>query len=269
MDDRLPRTPVGCAGCRGGEGLGFAIRAAFHPILDLETERVFAYEALVRGEAGEGAAEVIDRVTSAQRYSFDQACRVTAIREAVAAGIIATGARLSINFLPNAVYSPKACIQLTLATARETGFPPERLIFEFTENEKIETEHLQAIIAAYRALGFGTAIDDFGAGHAGLALLADLPTDLVKLDMALVRGIDRDPRRRAITETTVGLIRRLGADVIAEGVETVAELEIVRLMGVRFVQGFLFGQPALGRLDAFPDWLRRGSGAAVARAATG
>ncbi len=263
---RHDRAPA-CAGCRAGKGLGFTLRTAFHPILDLEGERVFAYEALVRGDKGEGAAEVIGRVTPEQMYSFDQACRVTAIREAVAAGIIDTGAGLSINFLPNAVYSPKACIQLTLATARETGFPPNRLIFEFTENEKIETAHLQSIIAAYRALGFSTAIDDFGAGHAGLGLLADLPTDLVKLDMALVRGIDREPRRRAITEMAVNLIRRLGADVIAEGVETPSELEVVRLLGVRFVQGFLFGKPALGRLDPFPDWLRSHAGPTTGTAA--
>jgi EAL domain-containing protein (putative c-di-GMP-specific phosphodiesterase class I) len=256
MSESPQQRGLACGGCRGGEGLGFAIRAAFHPIIDLEAERVFAYEALVRGDAGEGATEVIARVGPAQMYSFDQACRVMAIRDAVAAGIIETGAGLSINFMPNAVYSPKACIQLTLATARSSGFPADRLIFEFTENEKIETAHLQNIIAAYRALGFSTAIDDFGAGYAGLALLADLPTDLVKLDMALIREIDTDPRRRAITETVVKLIRSLGADVIAEGVETMGELAAVRLLGVRFVQGFLFGEPALGRLDPFPEWLR-------------
>ena len=246
----------GCSGCRDGAGFPLATRAAFHPIIDLHHDRVFAYEALIRGEAGEGAAFVLDQVGAEQMYAFDQACRVTAIRDAVAAGIVATGAKLSINFLPNAVYSPMACIQLTLRTARETGFPADRLIFEFTENERLQTEHVQAIVAAYRQLGFLTAVDDFGAGYAGLGLLAALQTDMVKLDMELIRGIDTDGRKRAVLEALVQLMRRLGTEVIAEGVETEEELAVLGLFGVRYAQGFLFGEPQLGRLQPYPDRLQ-------------
>jgi EAL domain-containing protein (putative c-di-GMP-specific phosphodiesterase class I) len=196
-------------------------------------------------------------VKEAEVYSFDQACRVAAIRDAVTAGIVETGARLSINFLPNAVYSPKACIQLTLSTAKATGFPAERLIFEFTENESLDSAHVANIVAAYRELGFLTALDDFGAGHAGLGLLADLETDLIKIDMALVHGCDRDPRRRVILESLVRLTRRLNVTLIAEGVETEDELAVLKLLGVRYVQGFLFGQPEIGCLLPFPEWLRR------------
>lgn len=198
---------------------------------------------------------MLDQVGEQQLYTFDQACRVAAIRNAVAAGLVETGARLSINFMPNAVYSPKACIQLTLRTAAEVRLPADRLIFEFTENEKIEPEHLRGIINAYRELGFATAIDDFGAGMSGLGLLADLSTDWVKLDMALVRGIDVCPRRRAITETVVQLCRRLRVGLIVEGVETVSELQVLRLLGVRYVQGFLFGEPEIDRLRSYPAWL--------------
>lgn len=233
-----------------------ALRTAFHSIIDLQDETVFAYEALVRGPAGESAGWVLDQVDEQQIYAFDQACRVAAIRGAVAAGILDTDARLSINFMPNAVYSPKACIQLTLRTAAETGFPTERLIFEFTENERIDPDHLRKIITAYRELGFATAIDDFGAGMSGLGLLADLPTDLVKLDMALVRGIDHCARRRLILESVVQLCRRLGVQLIVEGIEEMAELQVLRLFGVRYVQGFLFGEPATDVLPAYPEWLR-------------
>jgi EAL domain-containing protein (putative c-di-GMP-specific phosphodiesterase class I) len=253
----------GCSGCRDGQDFPLATRAAFHPILDLRDERVFAYEALIRGEGGEGAAFVLDQVGPEQLYAFDQACRVTAIRGAVAAGIVATGAQLSINFMPNAVYSPMACIQLTLRTAKETGFPTDRLIFEFTENEKLQTAHVQAIVAAYRQLGFMTAVDDFGAGYAGLGLLAALQTDMVKLDMELIRGIDADGRKRAVLEALVQLMRRLGTELIAEGVETAEELAVLRLFGIRYVQGFLFGQPRLGELTPYPDWLREPQRAAA------
>lgn len=254
--DMGAHTPPRCSGCRDGQGFALATRAAFHPILDLQEQRVFAYEALIRGADGEGAAEVLGQVRPEQMYAFDQACRVTAIREAVAAGIVETGARLSINFLPNAVYSPMACIQLTLKTAREVGFPTDRLIFEFTENERVETAHVQSIIEAYRKLGFMTAVDDFGAGYAGLGLLAALQTDIVKLDMGLVRNINGDSRKRAVLETLMQLMRRLGTKVVAEGVETEEELAVLRLFGVRYVQGFLFAVPELGRLPAFPERLR-------------
>lgn len=242
-----------CTGCRNGHELGFEIRTAFHPIVDLELNRVFAYEALVRGAAGETAFAVLSRVNSDNRYVFDQACRVNAIRDAVAAGILETDAKLSINFLPNAVYSPMACIQLTLATVRETGFPPDRLIFEFTETERIDVEHLKAIVAAYRSLGFETAIDDFGAGHSGLGLLANLQTDIVKLDMDLIRGIDTSLPRRHIVGGIAGLCGKMGIRLIAEGVETDAELQALRELGVRFVQGFIFCRPQIGGLFQLPS----------------
>lgn len=239
-----------CSGCRDGAALEFPIRAAFQPIVDLETGAPYAYEALVRGPAGEGAATVLAQVTATNRYAFDQACRVVAIREAVAGGLLETDARLSINFLPNAVYSPLACIQLTLETAKAVGLPANRLIFEFTESEKIDPEHLRSIVDAYRKMKFKTAIDDFGAGHAGLALLANLQTDTIKLDMDLVRGIDESLSRRIIVEGVVNMAAKLGITVVAEGVETVGELETIRSLGVRYVQGYLFAKPALGVLPA-------------------
>lgn len=237
-----------CSGCRNGRDLGFTLRTAFQPIVDLETGRPYAFEALVRGPAGETAGEVLAAVTDDNRYAFDQACRVNAIREAVAAGLLQTDAKLSINFMPNAVYSPLACIKLTLETALELGLPTNRLIFEFTENEQLDPAHVLSIVRAYRALGFGTAIDDFGAGFAGLALLADLPADTVKLDMALVRNIDVERPRRQIVQSLVGLCRDMGLRLIAEGVETEGELTVLQDLGVRFVQGYLFARPQIGAL---------------------
>lgn len=237
-----------CSGCKDGAALPFEIRTAFQPVIDLKTGKPYAYEALVRGPNGEGAVSVLAQVTPENRYAFDQACRVAAIRDAIAAGILETGASLSINFLPNAVYSPMACIQLTLKTAREAGLPLERIIFEFTENERIESDHLSAIVHAYREIGFRTAIDDFGAGHSGLALLANLRTDIIKLDMELVRGIDTSLPRRIIVGGMVRLASDLGLKIVAEGVETGAELAALASAGIRYVQGYLFAKPALGRL---------------------
>ncbi|HYI40916.1 MAG TPA: EAL domain-containing protein [Allosphingosinicella sp.] len=222
---------------------------AFQPILDLETGAPFAYEALARGLRGEGAASVLDRVTPENRYAFDQKCRVKAIEGAVAAGILDTGARLSINFLPNAVYSPRACIQLTLKTAAAIGFPTERLIFEFTEQEEmIDAGHTAEIIRTYREMGFGTALDDFGAGHAGLGLLARFQPDLIKLDMELVRDIDSSLPRRVIVQGVASMCRTLEIGLIAEGVETAAELETLQALGIRYAQGYLIARPAFEAL---------------------
>lgn len=226
---------------------------AFQPIVDTVTGDPFAYEALVRGAQGESAYEVLSRVTDDNRYAFDQACRVKAIEGAVAAGMLDTPARLSINFLPNAVYSPMACIQLTLKTAARTGFPPERLIFEFTENERIvDTAHVRSIIETYRKLGFATAIDDFGAGHAGLGLLANMQTDLIKLDMDLVRGIEASLPRRMIVESIVRMAAAMDIILIAEGVETIAEYHALRGLGIRYIQGFLLARPGF---EMLPDYV--------------
>jgi EAL domain-containing protein (putative c-di-GMP-specific phosphodiesterase class I) len=241
---------VGCQGCRS-EGDEFNLAMAFQPIVDSATGLPFAYEALVRGPNGESAGEVLAGVTPENRYAFDQRCRVAAIEGAVAAGILETDAKLSINFLPNAVYSPVACIQLTLKTARATGFPTERLIFEFTENEEIaDTDHIKNIVESYRKMGFATAIDDFGAGYAGLGLLAKFQPDLIKLDMELIRAVDSNMPRRLIVESVVRLCEKLGIVVIAEGIETTAEYETLRDLGVRYFQGFLLARPAFQALPA-------------------
>lgn len=239
-----------CQGCKDGRELPFKIKTAFQPIVDLETGRAYAYEALVRGEMGQSAQEILSRVTEENRYSFDQACRVSAIRGAVSAGLLGTDAKLSINFLPSAVYSPLACIRLTLQTAVETGLPASRLIFEFTENEKLDPAHVREIVRAYRALGFATAIDDFGAGHAGLGLLADLATDAIKLDMHLIRNIDASLRRQMIVKSMVSLSRDLGLALVAEGVETREELMTLQTLNIRYVQGYYLARPQVGVLPA-------------------
>lgn len=241
----------GCSGCRQTTAQ-FDLAMAFQPIVDVVDGRVWAYEALVRGPNGEGAGHVLAGVTSENRYAFDQQCRVAAITQAVDAGIVDTGARLSINFLPNAVYSPLACIQLTLKTAAAVGFPTDRLIFEFTENEEmVDTAHVANIVETYRRIGFSTAIDDFGAGHAGIALLSRFQPDIAKLDMALIRDLDASLPRRMIVEGLLRMFERLGITVIAEGVETIAEYDALRAMGIRYMQGYLLARPALRALSGY------------------
>lgn len=251
-----PKNIPACSGCRDGQELGFDFKMAFQPIVDMTDGSPFAYEALVRGPSGEGAADVLAKVTEANRYAFDQKCRVTAIEAAARAGILDSSARLSINFLPNAVYSPQACIRLTLKTAQATGFPTQRLIFEFTENEKMaDPAHVGNIVESYRRMGFGTALDDFGAGHAGLSLLSRFQPDIIKLDMELIRGIEASLPKRVIVSGIVKMCDTLGIMLIAEGVETREELAALRQLDIRYIQGYLLARPGLETLPTItlPD----------------
>lgn len=222
---------------------------AFQPIVDTRSGLPFAYEALVRGPDGAGAGAVLSQVTDANRYAFDQACRVMAIESAMAAGIMESDARLSINFLPNAVYSPMACIQLTLRTAQAANLPNDRLMFEFTENEAMgEPDHVGNIIDTYKRIGFSVAMDDFGAGHSGLGLFARFAPDEIKLDMSLIRGIENSARRRAIVRAVAAMCAELDTLLIAEGVESAAEAATLRALGVRYHQGFYYARPARSAL---------------------
>lgn len=240
-----------CQSCKDGKELDFSFSMAFQPIVDLRNKSVFAYEALVRGTDGSGAASILGRVNEENRYAFDQACRVKAVELAARLQIPCF---VSINFLPNAVYKAETCIRATLNAARRFGFPTERLIFEITENEEVvNKDHLKDIIKEYKLKGFKTAIDDFGAGYSGLNLLAEFQPDIIKLDMSLVRRICKDPVRQAIVQGILGVCKALNIDVIAEGVETNAELQQLLVLGINLYQGYLFAKP---EFEALPkvDW---------------
>ena len=241
---------MSCNGCKDGDPFPIEFTMAFQPIVDMAAGAVWGYEALVRGVDGQGAASVLSSVNATNMYRFDQACRVKAI-EIAGSRMRSRTAKLSINFMPNAVYEPKACIRATLAAAAKVGFDPKRLMFEFTENEKIsDAAHVERIVAEYRQMGFTTALDDFGAGYAGLGLLARMQPDVLKLDIELIRDVDASPAKRAIVSGVVMIAREMGLLVLGEGVETAGELETLRGLGISLFQGYLFGKP---QLEAFVE----------------
>lgn len=243
--------PVGCEGCRNVSDLGFDFAMAFQPIVNVSNRTVFAHEALVRGPNGEGAMSVLSQVTDKNRYSFDQTCRVKAIEQAAALGM---KSMLSINFLPNAVYRAEACIRLTLATAKKHNFPAEQIMFEVTESEQSkDLAHLKSIFRDYEQRGFTTAIDDFGAGYAGFDFLVEFLPDIIKIDMALLRGIDSNRPRQIIVSGFAKICRELDVRVLAEGVETRAEFDYLRSIGIDLYQGYLFAKPAFKALPPV-DW---------------
>lgn len=225
---------------------------AFQPIVDLQRQQIFAYEALVRGVNGESAGQILAKVNETNRFRFDQECRRKAVQLASQLNL---DSWLCINILPSAIYQPQLCLQQTFDVTEKFGFSPNRIIFEITETEKVyDRQHLLDIIREYRQYGFQTAIDDFGAGFSGLNLLAEFQPNLIKLDMALIRNIDRDTVRQTIVEGILGVAKTLNSQVVAEGVETRDELLTLQNMGLRFIQGYYFSKPVLETLPQIdPD----------------
>jgi EAL domain-containing protein (putative c-di-GMP-specific phosphodiesterase class I) len=243
--------PLTCRACRNGAGLDFEFSMAFQPIVNVDDRTIFAHEALVRGTKGEPSGTILGQVDDSNRYQFDQAARVRAIEIASRIGV---DSLLSINFLPNAVYRPETCIRVTLEAAHAMNFPTTSIIFEVNEAEPVgDRAHLRGIFAEYRRRGFKTAIDDFGAGYAGLSLLADFEPDIIKLDMALIRNVHLDRTRQAIIGGTVQTCRMLGITIIAEGVESDDEVKVLRDLGISLFQGYRFARPLFEGL-ATPVW---------------
>lgn len=247
---------LGCANCRDNKPIDFKIQMAFQPIVHGETGEIYAHEALVRGLNGESAYDVISKLTPEQLYRFDQTCRVMAIETAVSLGI---NTKLSINFMPNAVYQPASCIRLTLAAAKRCQLPTDQIIFELSETERVSSyDHLKNIVEEYKSKHFHVAIDDFGAGYSGLNLLVNFQPSIIKLDMELIRNIDTDATRAAVVEGILKTCRLLNILVIAEGIETVAEFEALQSLGVAYFQGYLFAKPQIEQLPTINPALKFG-----------
>ncbi|WP_250437292.1 EAL domain-containing protein [Caballeronia sp. ATUFL_F2_KS9A] len=242
-----------CTGCRVPDSDVIDLAFAFQPIVDTRNGVAYAHEALVRGPNGESAGSVLARVDEANRYHFDQRCRTVAIEQAASLDM---SGFLSINFMPNAVYQPEACIRSTFEAAEKFKFATDRIIFETVEGESvISRSHLVEIFRAYRRFGFQTAIDDFGAGYSGLTLLAEFQPDFIKLDMELVRGIDTNSVRQSIVRGVLSMCGDLGIRVIAEGIETRGERDFFFAQGVTLMQGYFFAKPAFRSLPApTEDW---------------
>lgn len=243
--------PLGCSHCRDLDELDIKFTMAFQPIIDLSKKTVFGYEALVRGLNGEGAEHVLSQLNDINRYKFDQAFRVRALR--LAKNLNLEG-MLSINFFPNAIYQPEACIRATLETAAELNFPTDRIMFEVTEGEKIiDHVHLNRIFEEYKKQKFTTAIDDFGAGYAGLNRLADCQPDVIKLDMLLTRNIYKDRVRKSLILGIIEFCKALSIEIIAEGIESREERNFLHAAGINLFQGFYFAKPGFESLPLLND----------------
>jgi EAL domain-containing protein (putative c-di-GMP-specific phosphodiesterase class I) len=224
-----------------GKILDFDYTMAFQPIVNIKEKNTLAFEALARGPENQSAGYVLSKISQDNIYKFDQTCRVKAIE---LASRLKIPTKISINFLPNAVYRPDLCIRTTLEACEKYNFEKSNIIFEITEGEKIlDHDHLKKIIDYYRQSGFQTAIDDFGAGYSGLNLLSSFQPDYIKIDLALIRDIHNQFVKQSIVKAIIQVCNDLSIKVIAEGIENKEEYLKLQELGIHLMQGYYFGKP--------------------------
>lgn len=213
---------------------------AYQPIIEFSQKRPLAYEALLRSGAPEikGPMDVLELAEKTDRL-FDVG---RAIRKHVAADLPNLGAEIDVfvNIHPEDLDDP----ELYLPTSPLTPFA-HRVVLEITERASVDNlETLASRLTELRGLGYRIAVDDLGAGYAGLTTLARVQPEFVKLDGSLVRNIDLSSVHQLIVTAVVDLARDLGLRVIAEAIETTKELGTLRALGVDYMQGYLFARPA-------------------------
>jgi diguanylate cyclase (GGDEF)-like protein len=230
-----------------------AVDVAFQPIWDLGGTRVLGYEALARPRASElaGPGEAFEIADSIGRgHELDAVCRRAALR---AATDLPQGALLFLNVSPQTLEHDGLAGDSLVLAVRGAGYEPEQVVLEITERTDARKELLIPEAARLRSLGFKLALDDVGAGNAGLEMLSALPVDFIKIDRAVVANAVEDRSARAVMLGIMAFARESGAFVIAEGIETEEMLELARdpepegegrPAGAQGAQGYLLGRPA-------------------------
>lgn len=223
-----------------------AVRVEFQPIVSMSDRSVFGYECLARGIARDGSiippADLFSQAKELQLlFNLDRVVRETVLKTAHSFGMTE---HVFINFLPNAIYDPEYCLRTTMALAESIGIDHSRIVFEIVESESFDDiEHLKRILTFYQSRGVKTALDDVGSGYSSLNTLATLKPDIMKLDMHLIRGIDRDKLKQSIFSGLCKIADENGITLLAEGIETPDELAFVTAAGVPLLQGFYFSRP--------------------------
>lgn len=220
----------------------------FQPIVSWPTRKTFGYEALMRsGEpllphpgAMLDAAERLDRVNDLGRH----------VRGAVAAAAetLPQGVILFVNLHTRDLNDD----ELFAKDAPLTRFA-SRVVLEITERASLhDIRDVQARVERLRRIGFRVAIDDLGAGYAGLTSFALLQPEVVKLDMSIVRDVHLSPTKRTLVRTMTSMCKDLGMLVVAEGIETIEERDVLADAGCELLQGYLFARPAPPFVE--PTW---------------
>jgi len=218
---------------------------AFQPIIEVKAKQVFSYEAFIRGINNESSNFILSQINIANMNEFDHYARQKALEIAAKLNIRSF---INLNFLPGCLINAHY-LEDTIEYFKTVNLSPRQLIIEISEAEIIQsrTSFMQNI-TKFREMGIKVAIDDFGAGYAGLNLFTNFRPDFIKLDINLIRNIDVYGPRQAIIKAIILVCESLGVDIIALGVETQAEYLWLKKQGIDLFQGYLFAKPGFEQL---------------------
>jgi diguanylate cyclase (GGDEF)-like protein len=247
------------------------LRLFHQPILDLDTGEVVGFEALMRWQQGDGTivspaefipiAEDTGTIIPIGAWALLEA--LTQLRRWIDDGVCSPTATMSVNVSPRQLADPNLPAVVNEALAR-SGVDPSLLWIEITESVMIsEPELALATLQKMKALGVRVALDDFGTGYSSLSLLQRFPLQRIKIDRAFVQGVADNPSDRALVRTIVAMGTSLGLDLVAEGVESLHQMQVLHELGCKKAQGYLISHPvpadamrstvsALERIGRFP-----------------
>ena len=219
-----------------------SVRTLFQPIANLQTHEVMGHEALGRGTHDSLSASPAYLLSVAAQCNLapelSRLFRRNAVREA---GRLPAGSRLFLNLHPSELRDAE--FLKTLEGVPEALGGGRQVVLEFHEEAVADAAAMRRLRDRLTALGIGLAYDDFGAGQARLAELADVPPDFIKLDKALIHGLHESQGRQELVRALTRLCADLGIRIIAEGIEVMEEAEACLGLGCHFAQGYLFGRP--------------------------
>ncbi|HEU5203021.1 MAG TPA: EAL domain-containing protein [Candidatus Limnocylindrales bacterium] len=222
-----------------------AVSPVYQPIVDLQTGLVSGFEGLSRPDPQTAFEDAGSLFTVAEQSGRTADLDWVCIRSIIAgAGTLEPDQSLSLNLSPMTIEAPEFQPLPLLGLLSKARIPPDRIILEITERQGIDqVDTLRAKLNACRAAGFKIAIDDLGAGNSGLRLLSQIQFDIVKIDLSLVQAGTQREASLDIVRTLMELATRWGAYAVAEGVETLDQLQMLRAIGVGHAQGYLLGRP--------------------------
>ncbi|WP_158784437.1 diguanylate phosphodiesterase [Pantoea sp. BAV 3049] len=222
---------------------------AFQPIIDPMSLEIVSLEALIRTAGGGSSAEYFSQLSRDEVYKADIRSKKLAFAMAKALGI--QGLTLSVNLLPMSLVMVPDSVDFLLREIEANGLVPEQIVVEVTEDEAISRmDEFDNVIRQLKSAGISLAIDDFGAGSAGLQLLARFQPDIVKIDRNIIADVHKSGPKQAIIQAIIKCCASLEITLIAEGVEKPEEWMWLESAGICNFQGFLFARPAINGIPA-------------------
>jgi len=221
------------------------LQTVFQPLINLGTGQTMGFEALTRGPAGSPLYSPANLFPLAEQtgllYKLEKTARELALTSLTS---LPSDYKLFINTNPQVINDPEFVPGQTKKLINSLGLSPRNIVFEITERTSIKDfASFRQTLEHYRSQGYLIAVDDAGAGYSSLQSIAELCPDFIKMDMSLIREIDKSRTKKALVETFVSFAEKVNSKVIAEGIETAEELQVLIELGVPYGQGFYLGKP--------------------------